>query len=548
MVSTQRQQQNSPRCTFCPAGCELALAPAGPDNWATEYPSQSGQGLCPRGSALGELLSRRQRIFSAARRRGQTSERLDLPSALRSVVEAAGEGEIVLLLDGNIPCEQMAAAAGWCSGWPRAKLCLVVEPADRQLLLGTEASGADYLADEDLKDCDGFVIVGDAFSANPRCSRGVFDRRQAETRTPIVAIDPASGSAAKFATHRVRTRPGREASVLAAVASAAGVEVEGFGPDAAGAEPSAAEAGKAIARCRRLAVLVAAEHGRTASWRQIGFIAGRLAKALGGGVAPQTVGANALAAVRLEAKLSTISLAQALSQGPNLRVAIGCDVLGMLGQSDVEVFAAAAPFANCTTAAAEIILPLAMAGEYGGTYLLSGARPVDVRALMRAAAGVPSPAELVEALASAAGATRPQGEPAMPELARRAVEAPAPAPAPDLSGKLLALGRQTIHAGCGTFTAHGSWQSAVEPLPELRICPADAAEAQIENLAVVTVSVNGQSLRAQARLAPELSSGTFVLPEGSAEARRLMPGRIDLANDAIVTEPVSVNLSADEQV
>jgi len=573
------------------------LAQAGPDNWRIEYPAESGGGVCPRGSTIGELLNHYGRILTPARRparqsrpgpaaawRGGDLQPLDLPSAMGCILEAAAERKIVLLLDGNLPCEQIAAAAAWCGGWDNAELCLVIEPADEQLLLGTEASGADYLSDEQLEDCDGFVIIGDAFAANPMCSRRIFDRRAKAPRTPIVVIDPAGGSAAKFATHGVQVNPGMELRALRAVSAAAGVgagempkggQIPSGPRDAAGGEfPSAVSAGKALAGCKRLGVLVAAEYGRNSSWRQIGLEAGRLARGLGGGVAAQTTGANALAAVRLSAKLGTTPLAQALCGQSDLRIAVGCDVLGMLGRPDIEVFAAAAPLPNCTTQAAQVVLPLALPGEFGGTYVFSGDRPTETAALIPAPAGVPSPAVLVTALASVGGATPPppQAEAAVPELERlghpasqhsgrrqeSAADTP-PAPAQgtsavrataDPGGMTLLLAREAKHAGCGALTASGSWQKAIEPLPELRISEQDARRLGIKNLAAVIVRVEGadggveRSVRAQARLAPELTPALLVLPEGSAQTRALMPARIDPANGAVVAEPIRASVSA----
>ena len=59
----------------------------------------------------------------------------------------------------------------------------------------------------------------------------------------------------------------------------------------------------------------------------------------------------------------------------------------------------------------------------------------------------------------------------------------------------------------------------------------------------MNVRAGGQSVRAAARVAPELAPGTVVLPEGSAQARALIGGKIDPANDAIVAEPVPVDVS-----
>jgi len=509
VVSTQQQTQAGPRCTLCPAGCGLGLAPAGPDQWTPEYSAAAGAGVCPRGSALASLVAHPGRIVSPGRRRGDALEPVDMQSALRAVLAAAEGREVVLLLDGNVPREQIATAAAWADAWPAARLCLVVEPADAQVLAGVDASGADYLSDESLADCDGFVIVGDAFSANPRCSRGVFDRRRAQPRTPIVVIDPAVGAAAKFATHRVDVAPGGELAALKGLS--AGSPIEG---------------------CGRLGVLIAAEVGRTTRWAEIGYAAGKLAAAKGGGVAVQTTGMNALAAVRLAKALGTISLADALASD-GVRVAVGCDVAGMLGRDDVGILAAAAPLPNCTTEAAEIVLPLALPAESGGTFLRAG-EPTEVAALMPAPAGVGQPAELVAMLASAAGAARPAPA-GVAEMGRLTGEPPAGESGQAPSGTVLLLGRQAVDAGCGTLTGQAAWQAALEPRLELRMNPQDAAGANIENLATVTVRANGRVLTASARLAPELPAGRVVLPEGRPEARALLAGAV---------EPVAIEVSA----
>ena len=542
MEGNQQSLRQSPRCTLCPAGCELGLAQAGPDRWRSEYSLRDSGGLCARGSAIGELLGHARRIRTAACRTAGRAETLPLEAALRKCLSAADDKEIIILLDGNVPCEQMRTAAAWCNDWPKAQLCFAIEPADEQLLLGVEASGADYLAGEDLAECDAFLIIGDVFAANPTCSRGLLDRRKANARTPVVVIDPAGGSAAKFATHRVRVDPGMEFAALASIASAVGVETQ---MGAGQAIDAAAEAAGTIAGSKRLGVLIAAEYGRAAPWRQIGYLAGMLAKAKGGSVAPQTAGANALAAVRLAAKLGTISLAKAVADPSAARVVVGCDILGMLGRSDLAILAAAAPLPNRTTAAAEFVLPVAMAGEMAGTYLLQGARSVEVAPLLAPPAGVPSPAELIGALAAEAGVAKPSAAPDASPPQR--IELPAPAapagPQESPTPPALLLARSAIHAGCGALTGHGSWQRTVEETPTLRVSPAWAEKMNLANLAIVNVRVGDGSLQARVRIAPELQGQAVVLAEGLPQARALMPSRIDIETDAVVSAPAAVNVS-----
>jgi len=529
------------RCCLCPAGCRLRLAPAGPDAWRIEYPMDDSSGLCARGSALGELVGHSQRIVSPALRREGRLEATDLADCWSQILSRAAGKTLTFLLDGNIPCEEMIAAAARCENWPQARLCLVIEPADEQLLLGMEASGAEYLPAARLADCDGFIIIGDGFAANPICARGVFDRRRTSPRTPIVVIDPGAGTAWKFGTHPVQAGPGMELSALASVVQGAGTDVEIAGLGASDEIPSAVEAGRAIAQCKRLGVIVAAEYGRAAPWRQIGYLAGRLAKALGGGVAPQTIGANALAALRLGRRLGAIGLAEALAGRDDIRIAVGCDVLGMLGWREPIVQVAASALPNVTTGSAEFVLPVALTCELDGTFLLENREIVNVAALMRPPAGVPSPAELIASFASHAGASAPRTAPD-PQLAARRLEIDAPAAATAWQappGLILLAGRHADLDGCGTLAAHASWQRAMTEMPEFRFAPDCAKNIGLKNLAGVKIRASGQALEGHARISPELPDGTVVLPEGLPQVRRMLPSRIDEQTAAIVSEPVS---------
>ncbi|MHC4561377.1 MAG: hypothetical protein ACYS8X_01240 [Planctomycetota bacterium] len=537
------QTNGSARCVLCPAACQLQVAATGPDRWRSEFPLDEGHGLCPRGSALGELLGHPRRILLPASREGGSLAAISMHDAVGGILaQSAGRG-LTILVDSHIPIEQMLEIAAWCAAWPEANFCFVVEPAERMLLLGGEESAADYLRDDDFADCDGFLIIGDAFAADPICARGVFDARKAQPRMPIVTIDAAAGTPAKFATHRVDAAVGHQLASLAAVAAAAGVSVDGdlFGPLAD--NPSAVAAGGALAGCTRLGVIVAAEYGRGEDWRAIGHLSGRLASAKGGGLALQTVGLNALAAVRLNAMLGGVELSDAISDGGAVRFAVGCDVLGMFGWPD-GVFAAAAALPNRTTAAARYVLPLSMPGEWSGTYLAAGSKLVTVEPLLAPPAGIPSPAELVGALAAHTGVTRGKltdVSSASQRLASGAAGAQlllnhSPSPA-------LLLARRAIHHGCGELTAHGSWQIGAEELPALRISAKYAHKLGIANLAVVNVRIGEKLLHARARYAPELSGEYVVLPEGLPEARALTPSFIEDKTGALGAGPMVVDVS-----
>ncbi|HUU42609.1 MAG TPA: molybdopterin dinucleotide binding domain-containing protein [Planctomycetota bacterium] len=525
------------RCTLCPAGCELIIEQSGPDNWRTEYPAQNVGGLCPRGAVLGQLLAHRKRLTMPAVRSDGRLAAADLDSAIRTVLTVVGSGPVNFFLDGNVPVEEMQAVSAWCNAWEPARLCLLVEPADEAVLSGVASSGAALLSNDDLKSCDGFLVVGDVFSANPTVACGVFDRHAEQPRTPIVVIDPAAGRTSKFASLAVTTPVGMEYRVLAEVAKAAGVKV-----DAAGKVPSAVAAGTALARCRKLAVLLSAEYARSAAWRQIGHLAGTMAKQLGGGVMTVTTGANAAAAVNLAKKLGAISLADALTDNAT-HVALGCDLLGMLGTTQPEFAAVSAAFPNRTTESAQVILPGALSVEIGGSYLVCGKGLVPVPALLAPPAGTLKPSEVVAALAAAAGVKTPAMPAGLKKLEAIDAQVPGDVPeAPEAGVPGLLVGREPMHSGAGDVTRYGSWQRGHRPRPMLRISPADLASAGLKNEGTVHVETDAGALEATVSSSPELTDGVVVLSDGDAAVRTLLPTRVE--NGAVIALPSKVTLTS----
>jgi len=478
---------------------------------------------------------------------GDRPQAVQPDEAVASILAAAGSDQILIVLDANLPCQDLAKAAAWAGSWPQAELCLAIEPADRQLLEGIEAGDAEYMSTADLGKCDGFLIVGDAFGSNPCCSRGVLERHRNDPNTPIVVIDSSGGAAAKFATHRVDTPAMGELDGLAALAVAAGLKASDISAVLSGKVPeipSAAAGGSALAACKKPAVIISAAYGRTTPWRQTGAVASRLAAALKGAIAPQTTGANALAAVRIAQRCGCVPLGEVLGDGQAAIVALGCDVRGMLGRGDVEVSAAATALPNATTAAAEVILPVTMSGEHAGTYLIDGQQPSEITPLLPPPAGLHSPADVVVALATAAGVSEPDlpGEEVWTQrLTDVSVSAAEPAEAPSEAVLLLAPSA-SLH-GCGELTRHCTWQQSGPAGMSVRISPRSAADMGIGNLSSVNVAVNSQNVRALVRISPELPDGIVVLPQALPETRAMAPLSADADSNAVTAGPLSVQVS-----
>ncbi len=552
MTETKTQNQTAARCTLCPAGCELSLGSSGPDRWHSEPPLMAGVGLCARGSTLGELISHPRRILEPAKRTGGKLQRVGMSQAVEEIIRQAAGRDIVIMLDGGVSCRQMAAAAEWCNAWEGAKLSIVMEPGDEQLLMGMESGPADYLTHDELADCDGFVMVGDVFASDPRCANGVFDRHAENRRTPIITIEPACGTAAKFATHNIDVPPGGELEGLMSLAAAAGLDIPGDKEN-----QSALSAAGVLASCKKLAVLVAAEYARGVDWRCVGYVASKLAVKFGGGVLAATDSANAPAAVRLASTGKTIPMAEALASEGSAIITVGCDPIGLLGWSedkgnDISILAAAAPLSNDTTEAAEFVLPLTAPGETDGDFMFYARKPMEVAALIEAPAGVPSSEQVIAALAGAAGVTEPEVptmEKAIPPRAKydapEMPQAVSTAPTMEGDGLMLLFARQAMHAGSGSLTGHGSWQQAVQEVPTMRISEHDAARLNLSNLVTVTVKCHDRHLRAKVSISPELHAGRVVLPGGISRARALNPCRLEGPAGGIQAEPAIVEIQTE---
>lgn len=515
-------KDNLSRCTLCPALCELELAWKGPDIPRVEYPRQSGKGLCPRGAAMGELLASPSRIRKAA----ISGRQVPMLDAVASIAERIKDNGAIFFIDANLPLEEVVAVAETVSGWQQAELCLIGSPEDEQLILGLEASGAAYIAQEDLSQCDGFVVIGDVFATNPRCSRYVLDVLMSNRRAPMVVIDSSGSIVAKFARTLISCKPGEEIEAL-----------------------KSGELTAAVEPCKKLGVIVSAEPARGRIWRQLGFLAGQLAKSHGGGVAVQTAGANAIAAIRLNQQYKLTPLAEAVSPGvEKTRIAIGVDILGILDRLEVEVAVAAAAVPNETTKSAEIVLPVPLPCEMEGNFLQSGHRLTKVSALMPSPAGVPSVSELVKMIASSAGFKASAFSGKLPALEPITIDAPAALAESagvfddDAGSKTLTMFRQSTHHYAGTLTSQASWQGKGNSPFQVRINPADAAELGLKDLDTVRLETKSAGTVAQVQVVEHIPAGTLAVPEGYPQGRRLIRYEIDSELQAVVSYPAKVKL------
>ena len=98
------------------------------------------EGLCPRGSILGELLVSPRRLRWPRRRDGGALTDMDLPVAVEAAAERMKDGATVLI-DGGLPLEEIGAAAEIAAAWEGVRLCCVIGPEDEQALIRYNVMG-----------------------------------------------------------------------------------------------------------------------------------------------------------------------------------------------------------------------------------------------------------------------------------------------------------------------------------------------------------------------------------------------------------------------
>ena len=131
MTQTEQTQQVS-RCTLCPAVCPVVAVQSGPDTWRSEYALTEDGALCPRGSAMGDLLGHRRRILGAFRRRdGQLAVPLDWTRLCEELKTRLGEaGRLAAVLSPFLTVEEAYLLAKLIRQYdPRAPLVLGPIPA-----------------------------------------------------------------------------------------------------------------------------------------------------------------------------------------------------------------------------------------------------------------------------------------------------------------------------------------------------------------------------------------------------------------------------------
>ena len=546
------------RCSLCSLGCFLRMSQSPHGYLEPDYRKdvpELRRGVCSRGNMTADLLTHVHRV-DAARLCGDEARAVPLDEAIRTLAEAIRTSRTTLLIDGNLPAEDIAAGLALAAASGGKIAAGVYLPSEDETVLdGLSASRARMLTPESIAECDALLIVGDAFATHPVLSKPVHALRKRNVRTPLVVVDSLPGRTSIFATHPLLVKPGTESRVLSAIAAALGVKDLGAlsretalaAAESGLAAGQLAAAAAALAGAAQLGVIVRAEIGKAANWDHVGLLSGLIASAKGGGVTACLTYGNALGAYRLA------RAAGARTERPGeTAIVLGTDVVSVLSRQECErvldgikTLAAAAQLPTLTLGAADIVLPLAFNFEAGGTIVTGSGEVIHVDSLSDAPGEAVSAGEIVLRLAKVMGLRGMERKvdlqilERMPEVDARAMVGRGQPEVPKArAGELLAVTTSdAIHFHTGGRTGQCAWPSTIAPYPVATLNVKDAAPLGIERGDEVVLTSSEGDGRAIADVVKGQAAGVVAVSVGFAEIRRLFPWKSERR-----TGPVGVKI------
>ncbi|MFH1570502.1 MAG: hypothetical protein ABIL09_21105, partial [Gemmatimonadota bacterium] len=217
-------QRSETRCLLCSLCCPVTVEYDRAGGLAVSAPGGSSTGLCGRGSCLAELAQHPQRLQEARRHNGKP-ERLSLQAAataFNDMLAAVGEAPVAVVVDGNLPCEDIAAVHQWSrTWWGKAVVAVHLPPTDLDFIEGLSASRARVLHPSELAGCDGAVVVGDALRTHPALGRAFLSWKYGHPNALLLTIDTHATVTSHFGGVQLRAVPGAQAQALRAVAALA---------------------------------------------------------------------------------------------------------------------------------------------------------------------------------------------------------------------------------------------------------------------------------------------------------------------------------------
>jgi len=546
-------------CLFCSLCCPAGVAVDEYGLTAPEYPGHTPaahHGLCYRGHFIAELANHPGRLTDGIARDGSAMHAVRPAEALRRAAELLHgiRNELAVVVDGNLPCEELAAAVRCArDGLGIGRATIFIPPADEAMLRGLAASQAPRLGEAAVAECDVLLAVGDPFATHPLIASPALDAIGKARGHQLINVDSLRGRTSRFAADFCLVRPGGDAAALAGILNALGSFADlslAKAAEMAGVAPGALERiAAALGKAQKLGVLLSLPEGRCAAASAVAALAAKIALVRGGGICPLLTYGNAVGARRVAAALGATPLAQLLAEikagAVKKLIVLGTDLAAALPVSElasVEFVLAASAMPSATTARARAVVPMALWFEMGGTVVDGAGQRRSAGRIASPASGALTPSQVLAALGAEKGTFSFSASLTQDELdALLGAEAPAAdvlsAPvawgAPTAEGRLVLVSRSDgIGFADGSMSAQLTWPAMMEPRPVLRLNPRDA---QALGGDAATVRSNGVAIALAIAASGDVPPGVAALSPRFGEARALFPWTAGGAGPALVT-------------
>jgi len=359
-------------CTLCSLGCGLKIevdndVPVALD-YCTDCPATGGA-LCAKGNYALELLNHPRRM-DEPRCNGRATGWEVAAAELRRALESP---RAALVVEGDMSDEEAALLASFASEClPANRMAVNIPTGDAAVLEALAALPAPMATVEDLRTSACTIAVNDPFSVGPVVARWVLSARNAAREHTLNVIAPADNMVSKFATSGL-IGPARAglASLLAELARIAGPQAPPWAQGIEATEDAAAAALANEFRSAQSGVIVLSTADPVEA-----RLAALCAMAAGKKLFLVHEYANTAGIARYVRAGSVEAILDAIATGAiDSLVVLGSDLAASYPGADVRakldrlnVLIAGAPFANQTTALADVVLPTAVWLEKEGTF------------------------------------------------------------------------------------------------------------------------------------------------------------------------------------
>ena len=551
-------ERSETRCLLCSLCCPVTVERASDGVLAVDTAASSSTGLCGRGCSLAELAGDPRRLTGARRQNGD-AERLSLGAAAEAfngLLAGSGDAPVAVVVDGNLPCEDIVAVHHWArTWWGKAVVAVHLPPPDLDFMEGLSASRASPFGPGGLASSDNVVVVGDALRTHPVLGRSLLDWKYSHPNGALITVDTHASVTSHFGTVQFRAAPGAQGEALRATkALLKDANASPPTPGLTAVRGSWAELGRRLQANRHLSVIVVPEMTKDIDWSVVAVLAAELAEAGAGGVLPLYSYGNAVGAYRIMANLGLHRLEELLvpsAEGAWAAVVeIGCDLSSAYPGGLMDpLFAGGARRIALTclpspsTETADLVIGLAHPSEYTGTVVAGSGDELSLGAghSMPGTTGVsgffgglmdgPHPAN------ESAWRDEPAAGPIPPTAGLST-------PAADGDALLLAVG-SSIHAGDGALTRRASWAQHFEGEPVLRLAARDAERRGLANGRLAAVETENGAATMACQIDASLPPGLMLAPAAFAEVRRLLPWQ--LSADRLRCPPARATVKAATQ-